>query len=84
MAIILLINGYAETHDVTLIILKHLREMGSMQKMVYFKRFYPNGRVRSAPLTVNAFVDRHIRTFRSWFVNPYSKFTNPQHPTVFI
>ena len=63
---ILLINAWAaETHDVTLIILKRLREIGSMQKMVYFKRFYPDGRTRPTRLTVNAFVDKHIRACRT-------------------
>lgn len=63
---ILLINAWAaETHDVTLMILKRLREIGCMQEMVYFKRFYPDGRTRPARRTVNAFVDAHVRACRT-------------------
>lgn len=44
---ILLINAWAsETNDVTQVILERLREIVYSQKMVYFKRFYPDGRTR--------------------------------------
>lgn len=60
---ILLINAWAaESNHVTQVILERLREIGCDQKMIYFKRFYPDGRVRSGKLNVNAFVDAHIRT----------------------
>jgi len=63
---ILLINAWAaETNDVTKVILEHLREIGRAQKMVYFKRLYPDGRTRPGRLSVNAFVSKHIRATRN-------------------
>ncbi len=63
---IMLINAWAaETNDVTKIILERLRVIGRVQKMVYFKRLYPDGRIHSGRLSVNAFVDAHIRSARS-------------------
>jgi len=63
---VLLINAWAaETNDVTKVVLEHLREVGQNQKMVYFKRLYPDGRVRPGRLSVNAFVSRHIRGARN-------------------
>lgn len=62
---ILLINAWAaETNAVTQVILERLRQIGRTQKMVYFKRFYPDGRVRPGRLSVNAFIDAHIRAAR--------------------
>lgn len=63
---ILLINAWAaESNDVTQVILNQLREIGRAQKMIYFKRLYPDGRTRPVRLSVNAFVDAHIRTART-------------------
>lgn len=63
---ILLINAWAaESNDVTQVILNQLREIGQTQKMIYFKRLYPDGRTRPVRLSVNAFVDAHIRSARS-------------------
>jgi hemolysin-activating ACP:hemolysin acyltransferase len=63
---ILLINAWAaETNDVTQVILKRLREIGRAQKMVYFKRFYPDGRTRPGRLSVNNFVNKHICVTRN-------------------
>ncbi len=63
---ILLINAWAaETNDVTQVILERLREIGQAQKMVYFKRFYPDGRTRQGRLSVNRFIDRHTRVARN-------------------
>lgn len=62
---ILLINAWAaEDNDVTQALLEQLREIGRQQKLVYFKRFYPDGRIRPGRLSVNAFVDAHIRANR--------------------
>ncbi len=62
---IILINAWAaETNAVTRILLNHLRQIGQNQKMVFFKRFYPDGRIRPGRLRVNAFVNRHIRSER--------------------
>ncbi|GKS69357.1 hypothetical protein W03_13610 [Nitrosomonas sp. PY1] len=58
---ILLINAYAaETHEVTLTILKQLKKIGKTQKMVYFKRFYANGRIRPGRLTVNRLCRKYL------------------------
>jgi hemolysin-activating ACP:hemolysin acyltransferase len=63
---ILLINAWAaESNDVTQLILKRLREIGQTQKMIYFKRLYPDGRTRPVRLSVNTFVDAHIRAART-------------------
>lgn len=63
---VLLINAWAaETNDVTCVILERLREIGRTQKIIYFKRFYPDGRTRPGRLSVNAFVDKHIRVSRN-------------------
>lgn len=63
---ILLINAWAaETNDVTQVILERLREIGWAQKMVYFKRRYPDGRTRPGRLSVNNFVNKHIRATRN-------------------
>jgi hypothetical protein len=59
---ILLINAWAaESNAVTQVVLERLRTIGRDQEKVYFKRFYPDGRVRPGRLGVNAFVDAHIR-----------------------
>lgn len=63
---ILLINAWAsESNDVTHTLLERLREIGCAQKMIYFKRHYPDGRTRPGRLSVNAFVDAHIRAAQS-------------------
>lgn len=63
---ILLINAWAsESNDVTHVLLERLREIGRAQKMIYFKRHYPDGRTRPGRLSVNAFVDAHIRAAQS-------------------
>jgi hemolysin-activating ACP:hemolysin acyltransferase len=62
---ILLINAWAaENNDVTQLMLERLREIGQPQAQVYYKRFYPDGRMRPCRLAVNKFVDAHIRAAR--------------------
>jgi hemolysin-activating ACP:hemolysin acyltransferase len=62
---ILLINAWAaDTNDVTQLVLERLREIGQHQQQVYYKRFYPDGRVRPCRLAVNTFVDAYIRAAR--------------------
>jgi len=59
---ILLINAWAaENNTITKVILEQLRRIGQNQEMVYFKRFYPDGRVRRGRLSVNDFVNKHIQ-----------------------
>ncbi|UJP05870.1 MAG: toxin-activating lysine-acyltransferase [Nitrosomonas sp.] len=63
---IFLVNAWAaESHAVTVVMLKHLRAVARDHKMIYFKRFYPDGRVRPGRLRVNAFVNAHIRATQS-------------------
>lgn len=62
---IILINAWAaQSNMITRILLRHLREIGQNQEMVFFKRFYPDGRIRPGRLSVNAFVNRHVRNAR--------------------
>lgn len=73
---ILLINAWAsESNEVTHLLLERLREIGRAQKMVYFKRHYPDGRTRPGRLSVNTFVDAHIHAARS-----VDKFDNSPTP----
>lgn len=62
---ILLINAWAaDDNAVTQALLERLREIGARQRLVYFKRFYPDGRIRPGRLGVNAFVDAHVKAAR--------------------
>lgn len=54
----------SEVFDATRAMLERLREIGRDQTLVYFKRLYPDGRSRPGRLSVNAFVDAHIRAAR--------------------
>ena len=59
---VLVITAWAsESVEVTMAMLRCLREIGQKQTKVYFKRAYPNGRARSGRLSVNGFVQMHIR-----------------------
>ncbi len=59
---VLVITAWAsETVGVTMAMLRCLREIGQKQTKVYFKRAYPNGRARPGRLSVNHFVQAHIR-----------------------
>lgn len=59
---VLVITAWSsESLDVTMAMLRCLREIGREQKMVYFKRAYPDGRARSRRLSVNDFIEAHIR-----------------------
>lgn len=62
---ILVITAWSsESIDVTMAMLRCLREIGREQKNVYFKRAYPDGRARPGRLSVNDFVEAHIRAAR--------------------
>ncbi len=53
---VFLINAWAaEANDVTRVFIKHLREIGKEQKMIYFKRLYPNGRPRPGRLRIKSY-----------------------------
>jgi hemolysin-activating ACP:hemolysin acyltransferase len=62
---ILVITAWAsESPEVTMAMLRCLREIGRQQRSVYFKRAYPDGRARPGRLSVNAFIETHIRAAR--------------------
>jgi hemolysin-activating ACP:hemolysin acyltransferase len=59
---ILVITAWSsESLEVTMAMLRCLREIGRNQKSVYFKRAYPDGRARPGRLSINAFIETHIR-----------------------
>lgn len=59
---IVLINAWAtETNEITRLIVERARDIIHQHRMVYFKRFYPDGRVRPSRLGVNDFVNLHRR-----------------------
>lgn len=50
----IIINGWAaDSTKITRALLMHLREWGKDKRDVYFKRFYPDGRIRVSRLAVN-------------------------------
>lgn len=51
---VIIINARAsDTNAVTRALLVQLRDWGKDKKLVYFKRFYPDGRIRGSRLRVN-------------------------------
>jgi len=57
-----IINAFAaETGATKSFLVETMRELFASRRSVYFKRHYPDGRARPARLSVNAFVERHLR-----------------------
>jgi hemolysin-activating ACP:hemolysin acyltransferase len=57
---IVLINAWAaESNEITRLIFDRVRDIIHSHRKVYFKRFYPDGRVRPSRLGVNDFVNMH-------------------------
>ncbi len=58
----IVINAWAaENTDVTRALLNRMREIVQTKTNIYFKRVYPDGRVRRSRLSVNAFVEVHLK-----------------------
>jgi hemolysin-activating ACP:hemolysin acyltransferase len=58
---IFVINAWeASTPEVHHFLVDAMRKVGQGKEMVYYKRFYNNGRVRPMRLKVNEFVARHV------------------------
>jgi hypothetical protein len=38
-----------------------MRDLFASRRMIYFKRHYPDGRARPARLSVNKFVETHLK-----------------------
>lgn len=55
-----LINAWlAKTRRTSRHLLQEIRKFGADRRLVYFKRFYPDGRMRPMRLEVTKFVSRH-------------------------
>ncbi len=55
-----LINAWlAKTRNTSRHLLQEIRKFGADRRLVYFKRFYPDGRMRPMRLEVTEFVGRH-------------------------
>jgi hemolysin-activating ACP:hemolysin acyltransferase len=58
---IIVINAWeASTPEVHHFLVDAMRKIGQAKEMIYFKRFYNDGRVRPVRLKVNEFVTKHV------------------------